>query len=189
MNVLTEPYGYGPLARRVAVLGLICLFAILQLVRAYLYGRISGFYPEGDKTDTAWFWRRWQRGVDGGFWGAVSTYALAAIACVSVAIGLLPDFRLSPQPRDLNALGIKPTEILLNWNSPERGSEPSTYLLYRDVQPLPNPPPESAYLNRCGSETYRDDTVESGTRYYYRVAAEYRWENLAFSNEATAVTP
>ncbi|MDV6034557.1 MAG: fibronectin type III domain-containing protein [Phycisphaera sp. RhM] len=191
MDLLTESYGYGDIARRVAVLGAIGLVALSQILRGYWFGRLSGFVfgSRRDHDRDIIYPKTWVRGTGDGFWWAFSCYVVILVMCGYVACLLLPNQHGPPNPRDLTAICTERLLIQLTWSAPDREVGPSSYIIFRDTKPLPPHPSEELRLVVCHGLSYPDRDVEPSTRYYYCVAADYRWEKLAFSDEATDQTP
>lgn len=189
-DLLTESYGYGDIARRIAILGSISLFACVQVFRGFVFGRISGFEAIGvvRRDDTSYHWRRWERREDSEFWWVVGLYVLAMVGTAVIAFRQLPDLSASAEPTSLFAAQVSPTEIQLSWSSPEREVWPSCYVIYRDQRPLSSLPTDAKEIGRCNGTSFSDDDFEPGKVYYYRIAANFRWENLSVGEQAIART-
>lgn len=189
-DLLTESYGYGDIARRIAILGSISFFAFVQVVRAFVHGRISGFEPigKGREARSQSHWRRWERREGSEFWLIVGLYVLATVGTATLAFRQLPDLSAAAEPTNLSALQSSQTIIQLSWSSPEREVSPSCYVIYRDERPLSARPANATEIARCNSTSFSDRDFERGKTYYYRIAASFRWEDLSIGEQAIATT-
>lgn len=84
---------------------------------------------------------------------------------------------------------MAPGVIDLSWAAPPRRVAPSYYLLFRGNGQVSQELEESAAIARLHGTNLRDESLAASTTFHYVVAAKYRWEPLAFSNEASETTP